>query len=437
MTALLLSFESDLCGFRSTGCVANKITGKRNPGREVRIMKLASYGIAKTLGSALRALAVVAGIVGLVGGAHTASAENKEVKIGLAAYQDLLSLTIAKEMGWDLEEGLDFVFIETEWREGHEFLASGAVDFTSSCDGDEVSRAEKIPDIALSNLLYLFAAHGVAVRGDSGMKTYWEYRGEGLGKKEAITATMAQLKGSTIILTKGLGMDAALKKAAEEAGLTYPDDFELIDMSHFEGLAAFLGGSGDGYIGGIPQRLRAGKEGAKILFDESIYAESVLHCGLATRLGYIEANPEVPIKIQKIMFRILQYVERNPREALTHIVDEVNKRTAANMTYEELHAAWNEMEFFPSNARWAFTTAVSPEGAQYWRAGLEFRMNTYLADGTLKNPVDLTSVYHVPEVLAEYMQQHEPGTYAWTFGIAKRRFQGRPDEFKKVYGLDY
>ena len=88
-------------------------------------------------------------------------------------------------------------------------------------------------------------------------------------------------------------MDAALKKAAEEAGLTYPDDFELIDMSHFEGLAAFLGGSGDGYIGGIPQRLRAGKEGAKILFDESIYAESVLHCGLATRLGYIEANPEV------------------------------------------------------------------------------------------------------------------------------------------------
>ena len=437
MTVSLLSFESDLCRFRSTGCVANKIAGKRNPGREVRIMTFASIRIAKTLGSALRTLAVAAGIVGLVGAAHTASAENKEVKIGLAAYQDLLSLTIAKEMGWDLEEGLDFVFIETEWREGHEFLASGAVDFTSSCDGDEVSRAEKIPDIALSNLLYLFAAHGVAVRGDSGMKTYWEYRGEGLGKKEAITATMAQLKGSTIILTKGLGMDAALKKAAEEAGLTYPDDFELIDMSHFEGLAAFLGGSGDGYIGGIPQRLRAGKEGAKILFDESIYAESVLHCGLATRLGYIEANPEVPIKIQKIMFRILQYVERNPREALTHIVDEVNKRTAANMTYEELHAAWNEMEFFPSNARWAFTTAVSPEGAQYWRAGLEFRMNTYLADGTLKNPVDLTSVYHVPEVLAEYMQQHEPGTHAWTFGIAKRRFQGRPDEFKKVYGLDY
>ena len=400
-------------------------------------MKLASYRIEKKLGPALRALAVAAGIVGLVGGTQTAFAENKEVKIGLAAYQDLLSLTIAKEKGWDLEEGLDFVFIETEWREGHEFLASGAVDFTSSCDGDEVSRAEKIPDIALSNLLYLFAAHGVAVRGDSGMKTYWEFRGEGHGKKAAITETMAQLKGSTIILTKGLGMDAALKKAAEEAGLTYPDDFELIDMSHFEGLAAFLGGSGDGYIGGIPQRLRAGKEGAKILFDESIYAESVLHCGLATRLGYIDANPEVPIKIQKIMFRILQYVERNPREALTHIVDEVNKRTAANMTYEELHAAWNEMEFFPSNARWAFTTAVSPEGAQYWRAGLEFRMNTYLADGTLQNAVDLASVYHVPEVLAEYMKQHEPGTYDWTFGIAKRRFQGRPDEFKKVYGLDY
>ena len=144
-------------------------------------MTFTSYRIERMVGSALRALAVVAGLAGLVGGTHTALAETKEVKIGLAAYQDLLSLTIAKEMGWDLEEGLDFVFIETEWREGHEFLASGAVDFTSSCDGDEVSRAEKIPDIALSNLLYLFAAHGVAVRGDSGMKTYWEYRGEGLG----------------------------------------------------------------------------------------------------------------------------------------------------------------------------------------------------------------------------------------------------------------
>ena len=132
MTVSLLSFESDLCRFRSTGCVANKIAGKRNPGREVRIMTFATIRIAKTLGSTLRTLAVAAGIVGLVGAAHTASAENKEVKIGLAAYQDLLSLTIAKEMGWDLEEGLDFVFIETEWREGHEFLASGAVDFTSS-----------------------------------------------------------------------------------------------------------------------------------------------------------------------------------------------------------------------------------------------------------------------------------------------------------------
>ena len=177
MIGVLRRFEGDPYRFRSVASVVHKITGDRNPGREVRIMKLASCGIEKTVGSTLRALAVVAGVVGLVGGAQTAFAESKEVKIGLAAYQDLLSLTIAKEKGWDLEEGLEFVFIETEWREGHEFLASGAVDFTSSCDGDEVSRAEKIPDIALSNLLYLFAAHGVAVRGDSGMKTYWEYRG--------------------------------------------------------------------------------------------------------------------------------------------------------------------------------------------------------------------------------------------------------------------
>jgi len=397
-------------------------------------MKVAIGGTGNIVGWAARALAVFVAVAGLIG-ANSAFAETKDVKIGLAAYQDLLSLTIAKEKGWDKEEGLNFVFIEVEWREGHEFLASGAVDFTSSCDGDEVSRAEKIPDIVLTNLLYLFAAHGVAVRGDSGMKTYWEHRGEGLDKKAAITQTMQQLKGSMIILTKGLGMDAALKKAAEEAGLNYPGDFELIDMSHADGLAAFLGGSGDGYIGGIPQRLRAVKEGAKILFDESIYAEAVLHCGMATRMQYVDANPEVPIKLQKIMFRTLRYIEQNPREGLTHIVDEVNKRSAANMTFDELNAAWNEMEFFPSNARWAFTTAVSPEGSQYWRAGLEFRMNTYLADGTLTKAVDIAGVYHVPEVLADYMRQYEPGTYDWTFGIAKRRFQGRPDEFKKVYGL--
>ena len=313
-------------------------------------MQVAFFGIRKIVRAVTRSLVVVAGVAGLIV-ASNAFAETKEVKIGLAAYQDLLSLTIAKKMGWDKEEGLDFKFIEVEWREGHEFLASGAIDFTSSCDGDEVSRAEKIPDIVLTNLLYLFAAHGVAVRGDSGFKTYWEYRGEGLDQKSAITQTMQQLTGATIILTKGLGMDAALKKAAEEAGLVYPDDFEVIDMSHFEGLAAFLGGSGDGYIGGIPQRLRAGKEGAKILFDESSYAESVLHCGMASRMKYVNANPDVPIKMQRVMFRTLQYIEQNPKEGLGHIVDEVNKRTAANMTYEELHAAWNEMEFFPSNAR--------------------------------------------------------------------------------------
>ena len=56
-------------------------------------------------------------------------------------------------------------------------------------------------------------------------------------------------------------MEQGVAAAATRGGLDFKRDVKVIYLEPDQGLAAFLNGTGDAYIGGIPQRTRAGKEG--------------------------------------------------------------------------------------------------------------------------------------------------------------------------------
>jgi len=362
-------------------------------------------------------------------------AEVVKVKAAISPFQDVFSLYIAKEKGWDIEEGIDLELIEADWPSAQELLAAGAVDFANSVEGDVIVRYDKVPGLILTDILWFFQGHGIQVRGDSEFKTYDEFVKMGYSDEEAKKAALMQMKGKDIILPMKVGIEISLKAWADSVGMKYPDDFNMIDMPHAEGLAAFLGGSGDGYIGGIPQRLRGIKEGNKILIDDSAFARAVLHCGFSTTQGYLDKNPGVEVKFQKLILRVLSYCETNPYDAFPIIVREINRATGGQYTVESLKGVWNTLEYFPSSAEQLFNMALDPKGEYYWRDRCDFVMKGYLEDGTISKGVPIEAMYQVPEVLEELMKTYEPDTYDKTFGKAREKYKNNPDEYKKVYGL--
>ena len=381
------------------------------------------------------------GAVSLSFGASEKTAEKKpeeavKVRAAISAFQDVFSLYIAKEKGWDKEEGLDLELIEADWPSAQELLAAGAVDFANSVEGDVIARYHQVPGLVLTDILWFFQGHGIQVRGDSEFKTYDEFIEMGYNDDEARKMALMQMKGKNIILPMKVGIEISLKAWADSVGMKYPDDFNMIDMPHAEGLAAFLGGSGDGYIGGIPQRLRGLKEGNKILIDDAAFPRAVLHCGFSTTIGYLADHSGIEVKLQKLILRVLRYCETNPDDAFPIIVREINRATGGQYTVESLKGVWNKLEYFPSSAEMLYQDAIDPEGPYYWRTRCDYVMKGYLEDGTISKPVPIEDMYQVPEVLEKLMETYEPKTYEQTFGKAREKYKNNPKEYKRIYGLD-
>lgn len=359
-----------------------------------------------------------------------------EVRAGISAFQDVFSLFIAKEKGWDKEEGIDLKIIEADWPSAQELLAAGAVDFANSVEGDVIVRYDKVPGLVMTDILWFFQGHGIQVRGNSQFKTFDDFKKMGYDDKEAAKMALMQMKDKTIILPMKVGIEISLKAWADSVGMKYPDDFKMIDMPHEEGLAAFLGGSGDGYIGGIPQRLRGLKEGNKILIDDAAFPRAVLHCGFSTTKKYLEKNPGIEVKFQKLILRVLKYCETNPNDAFPIIVREINRATGGQYTVESLSGVWNKLEYFPSSAEQLFQMAIDPKGPYYWRDRCDYVNKGYLEDGTITESVPIADIYQVPETLAQLMKTYEPAVYEKTFGAAKKKYKNDPKTYKEIYGLD-
>ncbi len=364
--------------------------------------------------------------------------EIKKIRVAISPFQDVFSLHIAEEKGWDLEEGLDMTLIEVDWPGAQELLASGDVQFANSVIGDVLVRYDKVEGLILANILWYFQGHGIQVRGDSEFKTYDELKEMGYSDEEAKKMALMQLKGKDIILPMKVGIEVSLKAFADGVGMNFPDDFNMIDMPHAEGLAAFLGGSGDAYIGGIPQRLRGVKEGNKILIDDDTFPAAIMHAGFSTTRDFLAENPDIEVKFQKLIFRVLKYCETDPDDAFPIIVREINRATGGQYSVETLRDdVWNKMEYFPTSAENLFRDTILPDGPYNWKVRFDYVIEGYLQDGTITKPAPAADLFEVSETLEKLMKTYEPDAYKRTFGKIKAQYKNNPKEYKSLFGLEY
>ncbi|MCW5952060.1 MAG: ABC transporter substrate-binding protein, partial [Propionibacteriaceae bacterium] len=172
------------------------------------------------------------------------------------------------------------------------------------------------------------------------------------------------------------------------AGLSL-DDINVVDMNVDQGLSAFLGGNGDFYLGGTPQRVKAVKEGNRVLVDATnLPASAIELAGFAATDQFIANHSDALLKFIDIWYRGINYVKENPDDGYQRIVDKVNEIHGTEfLTVDDLAGIWNKVEYFPESACAAQGFFFEEDGARYWRQSFEAINTVYLANGSIKQAV--------------------------------------------------
>jgi ABC-type nitrate/sulfonate/bicarbonate transport system substrate-binding protein len=298
--------------------------------------------------------------------AESGSKELIKVTIGLSPFQDTLLPIIGKEKGWFEKEGLAVEFKTLAWNSIMPAVASNGIDVAVYNTTGVVSVYNKQPDLIFWYPWNIFAK-GAALMGrpNIGLKTVNDFEKEGMAHPDAVKATVQQLKAKTFVTTMGSDMGKAVVEATHNNGLDR-NDFKIIDMDPDQGLAAFISGTGDAYLGGIPQRTRLTKEGYLTLLTGPDVAPVPLN-GWVTTKGFAEKNPGALLKLQHVMFKIIRYTNANQDEIAKFITDRLNSETGAKMTVEDFKKFWNDIEAYPKNPKEVQKDILAESGYAHWK----------------------------------------------------------------------
>ena len=203
---------------------------------------------------------LVLSIVLLLFGISTAVAQDEltHVRLGMTPFQDMLAIVVGDEQGIYEQVGLDIEFIHLPYEAVTEAVAAGSLDIGSICETTVVTTWDAFPHQRLGNIFYTFEGSAIMVRPDAGLSTYEENLASMGDHDAALAATVSQLAGLDVLTTKGTDMEMGVGAALAAGGLDI-SDVNVIDLNPDDGLAAFLTGEADAYLGWFATALPSGQ----------------------------------------------------------------------------------------------------------------------------------------------------------------------------------
>lgn len=293
--------------------------------------------------------------------------ETTSIKMGISPFQDTYLAKIPEALGWYKKACLNVEFVNLEWEAQAAALAGGNIDTCICNTAAVISIHEKAPNVVYLYPWDIFDEGGaIMMRPGSGLKTIEEFESEGLSHEKAREETLKQLKGHTVVTTLNTDVGANLTLALESVGVSL-DEVHIINLDFDPGLAAFLGGEGDAYYGGIPQREKAKKEGMKEMIVGPDLSPAPLN-GWATTKEFYEEHKEAWLALQNVTFMAIRYAEAHENEVASYITGLLNSETASGMTVDEWKEFFQHIEHYPLNAGQAQEKIFEPSGIGYWRA---------------------------------------------------------------------
>lgn len=334
-------------------------------------------------------------------------AETTVVRVALAPFQDALLPSLGETKGWYKDEGLNVEFKLMAMSEMQEALAAGAVDVTFNNISSVISTHSKDPNAVFAYGFNIFdGGYAIMVRRDGGTKPLSAFLSKTKNREEAVKACAAQLKGKTIVTTSHTDMEQAVTTAVSRGGLNFINDVHIRDFNPDEGLAAFLSGTGDAYLGGIPQRTRAKKEGMiEMLAGPDLGSPEIN--GYVTTKQFAKDHTDALLKLLHVWFKSVNYVNANMDDGATIIVAKLNSQSGASFTNEDFKRFWNKIEHYPPTPESVQTDILDPNGYSYWRNRWN-DCNHYFVDITKALPakVDPDGIFIMPEIQAQYIKKY-------------------------------
>lgn len=328
------------------------------------------------------------------------------IRLGISPFQDTMLPIVGEQKGWFKEANLNVELTSLGWDAVMTTVASGGVDVAINNTTGVVAVANRAPEV-----IYWYGwnpftqGSAIMARPDVGLRTLEDFKAGGMAHADARAAALKQLSGRTIITTMASDMGKQVRAALESVDLG-EQDVEIIDLDPDQGLAAFLAGEGDAYLGGIPQRQRATKEGMLVLASGPDLAPPPIN-GFVTTKTYATANEDALLRLMNVMFRIIRYCDANTADCGSIITTEINKRTGAQLTVQDFETFWQKFELYAGNAAGVEEMILASDGVAYWKSTWDGD-NAFLFNESkqIPAPVEATDHFWGQQIQQKYIERY-------------------------------
>ncbi|WP_120005172.1 ABC transporter substrate-binding protein [Nesterenkonia muleiensis] len=325
--------------------------------------------------------------------------------VGISPFQDTYLPLVGQEMGWFEEVGLEVELRSLAWNAVMPALSSGDLDAAVFNTTGVVSVANTDPEAVYAYGWNPFTeGSALMIDPESGLRSIDDLEGELGDREEARTEAVEQLEGRTVVTTLGTDMGNQLMNALESVGMNQ-NDVNIVDMDPDAGLAAFLSGTGDAYLGGVPQRGTALNNGMEVGLAGPDLAPPPIN-GLVTSASYLEENKETLLAFLNVTHRIIRYCDDETETCGEIITERMNQETADDFTVEDFVDFWQNIELYAQDAQSAAEMILEEDGIAYWRDTWDSDNNTLVDGGDIPAAVDPAEHFLMEEVWEAYVDEY-------------------------------
>jgi ABC-type nitrate/sulfonate/bicarbonate transport system substrate-binding protein len=339
---------------------------------------------------------------------QTGASETDElfkIVVGISPFQDTYIPIIGQEKGWFEEVGLEVELKSLAWNAVTPAIISGDVDMAVNNTTGVVAVANAEPD-----LVYVYGwnpfteGSALMIRPESGLKSIDQFEEELGNRADARTATIEGLRGRTIVTTLATDMGKQINDALTSVGMT-DADVNFVDMDPDAGLAAFLSGTGDAYLGGIPQRFKSLEEGMMIGISGPDLAPPPIN-GLLSMRDFVTENEDQVLAFLNVIHRIVRFCDAETAECGQIITDRLNQETAAGLTVDGFESFWQNIELYATDANSAKEMILDETGVAYWKATWDSDNAYLVGTDAIPAPVDAESNFLMPQIWEAYVAKY-------------------------------
>lgn len=322
-----------------------------------------------------------------------------KVGIGVTPYPMYAVLSVAHEVGLDKEYGLDLdLQVVSSTSAGAQSLVRGDVVIGGSCISEHLACVSGSPNLV--NFTPLGDFKGFFFVGRKGDLSSWDELVEEKGGdiEAAKEQRLNELKGKTFCIIPQ--RKALILDALAQVGLTEKDVTFMNFGDDAKAANALLAGTGDFYIGSLPQQRSLMNQGdfiniggSEILGEAGLWFDTWM-----TTADFLKDEEETALKLQALIFGAINAFDSD-QDKFSEIAARLFTETSGTETpTEEWKTFMTEFDDLVSvdEAKDGF---YNPDSDRYWEKTVNYTVQTLVESGDLPEGTDGRQYYTAGEEL--------------------------------------